>query len=172
MRLAYVRDDWKASAAERPVTTATPASEGSSRDRLRSARRIGTILLVDDSRVTRMFVERILRPHCERVVMASGADEGIEVIADEREISLVISDVYMAAGDGFRLLRDLQELPDPPGALLMTGRDISEEDRRRADELGAIGFRSGSGTSCAPGRPTPVSSRVGTIPACTSTSPP
>ena len=95
-------------------------------------------MVVDDSRVTRLFVEKIMAAHARRVISAEGFADALRKVGDAPDLDLVITDVHMAAGDGFELLGALRELSVP--VLLMTGRNISEQDRERATALGAVGF--------------------------------
>jgi CheY-like chemotaxis protein len=101
--------------------------------------RIDTILLVDASRVARMFLERILRVHCERVLVADTASAAID-LAHAGAVSLVLADLDAAAAGDFRLLRDLRGPADPPAALLIASREPADAERRCAEALGAIGF--------------------------------
>lgn len=101
---------------------------------------LGRVLVVDDSRVTRMFVERILTPHCIQVRALPGIDEALEMLDASGPIDLLISDVHMASGNGFELLDVVGRLSQPPAVILMTGRQISAEDRKRAESRGAIAF--------------------------------
>lgn len=101
---------------------------------------LGRVLVVDDSRVTRMFVERILTPHCTQVRAVPGIDDALELLDSSGPIDLLISDVHMASGDGFQLLEVVSRLSDPPAIILMTGREISASDRERAADKGAIAF--------------------------------
>lgn len=101
--------------------------------------RIDTILLVDASRVARMFLERILRVHCQRVLVAETPADALG-FACAGAVSLVLADADVAAAGDFALLRELRGLGDPPRAVLVTGRDLGAAQRRRAEQLGAIGF--------------------------------
>ena len=111
--------------------------EAAGRTNLRSTP-LDRVLLVDDSRVTRMLVDRILQPYSHEVLCVDGYAPAMEAVSRGPAFDLVISDVYMREGDGFDLVRALGALPAPPAVLLMTGREISGDERARAAELGAI----------------------------------
>jgi CheY-like chemotaxis protein len=101
---------------------------------------ISKVLVATGSAVLRDTLSRILTRHAGQVIAVSGFSDGLDRVAENADIGLVIADIALADGDGFRLLDHVRRLEEPrPGVILVAGRR-SDEDARRAMELGAIGF--------------------------------
>jgi len=79
------------------------------------------VLVVDDdfrvAAVHKGFVERV--PGFRVVGTAHTAAEALEQ-AQASHPDVVLMDVYLPDGDGLQVLRELQELPDPPTALVIS----------------------------------------------------
>jgi CheY-like chemotaxis protein len=98
-----------------------------------------TILLVDDDpdirRIASLSLERI---GGFRVVLATGADEALELAARQRP-DLVLLDVSMPGMDGPSTLQALRELPGMPGVpVVFFTATCSDEERARLCALGAL----------------------------------
>jgi hypothetical protein len=83
-----------------------------------------------------MFLERILRVHCQIVLVAEAIPEALD-LARAADVSLVLADARVATAGDFQLLRGLRA---PTSAVLFPSRDLGAAQRRRAEQLGAIGF--------------------------------
>jgi two-component system chemotaxis sensor kinase CheA len=95
------------------------------------------VLIVDDSLTTRMLEQSILESAGYEVVLASSAEEGLDV-AGRQPFGLFLVDVEMPGMDGFSFVartRQDAELADVP-AIMVTSRD-SPDDLRRGVEAGA-----------------------------------
>ena len=100
----------------------------------------GRVLVVDDAPFMLEVLGEILRPHFTHVLKASTYREALEHVEQGSVIDVIISDVILPDGNGFKLLEQIYNAPAPkPEVLLITAR-WSEEDLRRAEELGAIGY--------------------------------
>lgn len=97
-----------------------------------------SVLVVDDDKLTRWSLGRILaRMGCE-VREATSGDEGLAAIR-ERRPDLVLLDIILPDVDGLRVLEEVRRThPDLP-VLLMTAQP-SPETRRRAQALHAEGY--------------------------------
>jgi two-component system cell cycle sensor histidine kinase/response regulator CckA len=73
-----------------------------------------TVLVVDDTSLTRRIATRILSEEGYRVLEADGADEALEVLGEARgRVDLVLLDVVMPGGDGVVLTKSIRaEWPD------------------------------------------------------------
>ncbi len=101
---------------------------------------LSKLLVVDDSRVFRKMMKTIFLPHWEQILLASTCQEGKKKVAENRDLSVTLVDVFMPDGDGFQLLEYISELDDPkPLVILLTARPV-DEDAERAADLGAIGY--------------------------------
>lgn len=100
-----------------------------------------TILIVDDSRLARMTLHRLLEKYGFKVYEADGVLDGERWISTNKIPDVVFMDVMMPEIDGFeglRRLRESKETKDVP--VIMYSGDISEEARTRARESGASGY--------------------------------
>ncbi|RAL20610.1 hypothetical protein DL240_16395 [Lujinxingia litoralis] len=101
---------------------------------------IRTILVVEDSEVTRALVSSILRTEGYRVLEADDGHYGLEMLGRHR-VDLVLSDVQMPTMDGLELLRRIrasEEFARLPVVILTTLGEPA--DKERAMRLGANGY--------------------------------
>lgn len=97
------------------------------------------LLLVDDSRTLRKLVRRELERsdlELEAILEAESATNALDVLAQNPDVSLVLSDVNMPGASGFELVRALRRRSasrDLPIVLLTTERE--ELAMREVDEL-------------------------------------
>lgn len=99
-----------------------------------------TILVTDDYNVTRRVMGHILEHYGYRVMVAAHGLEALDVLA-AHPIDLLLLDINMPEMDGLTLLERLRTTPEyaalPVIILTASGQD---DDRQRAEELGANGF--------------------------------
>lgn len=98
-----------------------------------------TMLIVDDSRVTRMMIRNIaseLHDDWEYLEAGSG-DEALEIVAGH-DIDIMTLDLNMPGMDGLELSSKLRVIYPKAQITLMTA-NIQDAVRKRADEAG-IGF--------------------------------
>ena len=96
----------------------------------------GRVLVVDDAPFMLEILGELLRPHFTHVLLASTYREGLEKIEQGSVIDVIITDVILPNGNGFKLLEQIynapapkrtalprrrlhparRQLPDPPGA--------------------------------------------------------
>lgn len=104
--------------------------------------KIGHALLVDDSVVFRDTIQALLRPYCQRLRVAGTLEEGLDALATERHLDLVLSDVVLPDGDGFDILKAANQREAPrPETILATARP-SPAGERIATRLGALAYLS------------------------------
>jgi CheY-like chemotaxis protein len=98
------------------------------------------VLLVDDERAIRTICRVNLEGDGISVVEAQDGAEALERVRREQP-SLVLLDVMMPEVDGWKVAaelaadQDTQEIP----VVFLSAR-AADEDRRRAQELGAVGY--------------------------------
>ena len=66
------------------------------------------VLVVDDSRVGRMYISRLLERHNLQVFQAEHGKQALEVLAANKDIRLVLTDYNMPEMDGFELVREIR----------------------------------------------------------------
>ena len=106
------------------------------------------VLIVDDSVVMRMIVERMLRHagiHLDEVLQAANGVEGLAVLdhaaASGDQFDLILSDVHMPIMDGLEfLLEKLRRNLAPGVPFVMLTADCNDPSAIRAVAAGAQGF--------------------------------
>lgn len=100
-----------------------------------------TILIVDDSFVTRSILSKFLRTFGYEVLEAKSGEEGVE-ISKKFDVDLVVCDVEMPGLDGFETTKSIKEVkPKLPVVIFST---LSEEQLIKGMEAGADGYLSKS----------------------------
>jgi signal transduction histidine kinase len=91
-----------------------------------------TILLVEDEAGVRRLALEILRRAGYRVLAASGGDEALRTLLEERRgVALLLTDVVMPKIDGRTVAARVQQLRPETRVLLMSGYDADRAGRRR-----------------------------------------
>ncbi|HVM85017.1 MAG TPA: response regulator [Candidatus Binatia bacterium] len=101
------------------------------------------VLVVDDDAELRETLRRMLESIGYRATCVADANAAMSAI-DETKPDIVITDIYMPAGDGFELLNWMrrQEIAVPVIAISGSSRTLSDRSRydplQMAQELGAV----------------------------------
>jgi two-component system, cell cycle sensor histidine kinase and response regulator CckA len=98
----------------------------------------GTILLVEDEAMVRAVAERALTRHGYTVLTAENGEAALEILAREKKVDLMISDVVMPTMDGPTTVRHARKThPDLP-ILFISG--YAEEQLRKSIDLERVSF--------------------------------
>jgi len=97
-----------------------------------------TILVVDDESEIRSSLRGVLNDEGLRVLEAEDGRRALHLVRSERP-ELVLLDVWMPEVDGIELLRSLQEEPDRPQVIMLSGHG-NIETAVQATKLGAFDF--------------------------------
>jgi len=95
------------------------------------------ILIVDDDKLTRWSVSKVLTRAGYRVREAATAADGLAAIAGDRP-DAVLLDIVLPDSDGFSALRAIHETHPRLPVILITAHG-SEETARTARDFGACG---------------------------------
>jgi len=95
-----------------------------------------SILIVDDSRVSRQIVKRALPPWESEIREASGGKACLKSYADQ-PADIVLLDLTMPEMDGFETLARLKAL-DPNARVIVITADIQPGSKERVMNLGAV----------------------------------
>jgi CheY-like chemotaxis protein len=97
------------------------------------------VLLVDDSAVSRKMLIRALPPEwqVEITQAANGAEALTKLHAGHHRV--VLLDLNMPVMDGYEFLAAVQQLPDRPVIIVLSG-DVQPQAQQRALALGARAF--------------------------------
>ncbi|WP_445326745.1 ATP-binding protein [Sphingobium sp. AN558] len=98
----------------------------------------GTVLLVEDEDMVRAVAERALVRQGYKVLTAADGEQGLELLASDETIDLLISDVVMPNMDGPAMVaRARRARPDLP-VLFMSG--YAEEQLRKSIDIPNVAF--------------------------------
>ena len=124
-----------------PVHRAEPsprAGRGKAKERASELWGSGTILLVEDEAMVRAVAERALTRHGYTVLTAENGEAALEILAREKSIDLMISDVVMPTMDGPTTARAARKThPDLP-ILFISG--YAEEQLRKSIDIERVHF--------------------------------
>jgi CheY-like chemotaxis protein len=96
------------------------------------------VLIVDDSRVTRMLVKSILKEYDSsiEVLEVENGEQGVEAYRTQSP-DLVFLDITMPVMDGFEALGKITE-QDPSAKVVVLTADIQTQAVKRCEDLGAL----------------------------------
>jgi UDP-3-O-[3-hydroxymyristoyl] N-acetylglucosamine deacetylase len=97
-----------------------------------------TVLVVDDESEIRTSLRGVLTDEGLRVLEAENGRHALDLVREERP-ELVLLDVWMPELDGIELLRQLQEQPQHPQVVMISGHG-NIETAVQATKLGAFDF--------------------------------
>ncbi len=101
-----------------------------------------TCLVVEDSKLLRTILETVLKVHCERLLTAESCTQALAILEENRDVELVLADLYLGDGTAFEILESLRERRGhKPLWLLMTTRWTNAAEER-ALSLGAVALLS------------------------------
>ncbi len=96
------------------------------------------VLVVDDSRTFRSYVEHLLKLHLFQVITASNGQEALDVLEKEPDVGLVITDYNMPVMDGLELTKRLRRLYKKESlALIVISSSDAEDNASRFLKFGA-----------------------------------
>lgn len=126
-----------AAAASQPFST-----ESHSKSNLfaRGGKAVHTILIADDSLTERTFLAQILNEAGYEVLSVNSGNEAIAE-AEGSQPDLIMLDIIMEDGDGYRTCRKLKRLEQTKNIpIIMVSSKSNEVDRQWALNLGAVGY--------------------------------
>ena len=98
----------------------------------------GTILLVEDEDMVRAVAERALTRQGYKVLTANDGEQGLEVLAANDDIDLLISDVVMPNMDGPAMVTQARTTHPQLPVLFMSG--YAEEQLRKSIDIANVAF--------------------------------
>ncbi len=102
------------------------------------------LLVVDDSRLMRRAIIKILGQSNYRITEASDGEDGWRVLQDDDTIQVVFSDLSMPELDGFGLLERIRSSDEDRikniAVIIITGAEDDEQTKQKALDAGASDF--------------------------------
>ncbi|EDM36392.1 putative repetitive protein with two-component sensor and regulator motifs [Pedobacter sp. BAL39] len=99
------------------------------------------VLIIDDDNRNIFALSAVLRARGYQCLSAAGGEEGIDLLKQDKEISVVLMDMMMPGMDGYQAMEvmskdpDLKEIP----VIAVTAQAMLG-DRERCLEAGAVGY--------------------------------
>ena len=90
------------------------------------------ILNVDDEPINRMLFQSVFK-NKYRVLTAESGSSGLEILQDNRNIDVVISDMKMPGMNGIEFINKARELFPEKSYFILTGFDITPEIQKSLD---------------------------------------
>ncbi len=97
---------------------------------------VTTILVIDDSRYTRLPIVKFLQSQGYSVLEAENGSAALEVVASQKP-DVIISDLLMPEMDGYALLEHLRTDGNPIPVIVITA-DIQDSTREKVLQSGAL----------------------------------
>jgi len=99
------------------------------------------VLVVDDHALIREAAHAVLQQLKRKtlVLEASSSHEGIQIVENNPDLSLILLDIKLPDRDGFSVLGELRER-FPAIAIIILSASIDQDEVKRAFSLGALGF--------------------------------
>lgn len=98
---------------------------------------MASLVIVDDSRSVRLFLEKALQDTGHRVRSAGSGPEALKLLEAE-PADVLLTDIYMPDGDGLELLMALRRRPNPPAIIAMSSNVVGPKSMLSiAQKLGA-----------------------------------
>lgn len=99
------------------------------------------VLIVDDDNRNIFALKAVLKAKGYTCVSASGAEEGLRLLAEDEGIGIVLMDMMMPGMDGYEAMAKMQEIPglkDIP--VIAVTAQAMVGDKERCLEAGAKGY--------------------------------
>jgi len=90
------------------------------------------VLNVDDEPINRMLFQSVFK-NKYRVLTAESGSSGLEILQDNRNIDVVISDMKMPGMNGIEFINKARELFPEKSYFILTGFDITPEIQKSLD---------------------------------------
>ncbi|NLO20256.1 MAG: response regulator [Ignavibacteria bacterium] len=97
-----------------------------------------TILIVDDSIISRSALSKLLSEEGYLIIFGKSGKEALEIISDI-QVDCLLLDLLMPELDGFQVLEFIQKNSLKIPSVVISA-DIQETTKKRVEALGACGF--------------------------------
>ncbi len=107
----------------------------------RLVRKLEKVLVIDDSKLARVCLMRLLEARDLDVIEASSVDEGMLALHTDNDIGAVFMDAMMPDKDGFEgisMIKNDPALNHLP--CIIYSAELSDEAQKKATSVGAVGY--------------------------------
>jgi len=105
------------------------------------SRKIKTVLVIEDEADIRRFAHRLLELEGYHVLEAANGDEGLRLIRDTRDLSMVLLDLRLPGRNGWVVMDEMKNDPKLSKIpVVVFSASAAEWQRKKALSMGAIGY--------------------------------
>ena len=99
------------------------------------------ILIIDDDNRNIFALTAVLKAKGYQCVSATGAEEGIDLLLQDKDISIVLMDMMMPGMDGYQAIEKINGNPELGGIpVIAVTAQAMLGDRERCLNAGAVGY--------------------------------
>ena len=99
------------------------------------------ILIIDDDNRNIFALSAVLKAKGYQCVSATGAEEGIEILVNDRNIVVVLMDMMMPGMDGYEAMASMKAMPELKDIpVIAVTAQAMLGDRERCLSAGAVGY--------------------------------
>lgn len=99
------------------------------------------VLIVDDDNRNIFALKAVLKAKGYTCLSATGAEEGLQLLAEDEEIGVVLMDMMMPGMDGYQAMAKMRQIPDLKDIpVIAVTAQAMVGDRERCLEAGAKGY--------------------------------
>jgi CheY-like chemotaxis protein len=104
-------------------------------------RKVKTVLVIEDEADIRRFARRLLELEDYHVLEAANGDEGLRLIKDTKDLSMVLLDLRLPGRDGWAVMDEMKKDPKLSKIpVVVFSASAAEWQRKKALSKGAIGY--------------------------------
>lgn len=93
------------------------------------------VLIVEDDKISRNFLELLMRPLSQKVIMAKNGSEAIKFYKENQDLDLILMDIKMPEMDGYEATRQIRKMNKDVIIIAQTAYSLIG-DRDRSIEVG------------------------------------
>lgn len=99
------------------------------------------ILIIDDDRRNIFALSAVLKAKGYQCLSATGAEEGLEILANDPDVVVVLMDMMMPGMDGYEAIATMKNSPDLKDIpVIAVTAQAMLGDRERCLNAGAVGY--------------------------------
>jgi CheY-like chemotaxis protein len=104
-------------------------------------RKVKTVLVIEDEADIRRFARRLLELEDYHVLEAANGDEGLRLIKETKDLSMVLLDLRLPGRDGWVVMDEMKKDPKLSKIpVVVFSASAAEWQRKKALSKGAIGY--------------------------------
>ncbi|RZK62248.1 MAG: response regulator [Pedobacter sp.] len=99
------------------------------------------VLIIDDDNRNIFALTAVLKARGYKCLSATGGEEGIELLKQDKDVAVVLMDMMMPGMDGYQAIAKMSNLPDLKDIpVIAVTAQAMLGDRERCLDAGAVGY--------------------------------